>query len=228
MHYTSSPTTNHHHITCQPARQLPQPCENASCTVVFARHPRIQDQLHNWHRAHRAWQPNHSPSCTCQQPKRRHPIHVYHDHVVIPFMHSYPSNIFFSVPAEAPSSPRKTIAEEPRTSHTLLAQTTSPPRSTRRRHHHPTVCVTTDDASPPAQTLNLHIVKSAARCIPTGIVHCENHVPNRLMKYCPTLYADAISATFLDESIFHKLITPSLTHHLNTYNNIIRLLPQYK
>ena len=57
------------------------------------------------------------------------------------------------------------------------------------------------------QTLNLHIVKSATRCIPTGIVHCEDHFPNRLTWYCPTIYADAISATFLDESVTEHTAT---------------------
>ena len=78
------------------------------------------------------------------------------------------------------------------------------------------------------QTLNLHIVKNATRHIPTGIVHCEDHFPNRLMWCCPTIYSDAISATFLDESVFHQLHIRPLTHHLNTYNNIAKLLPQYK
>ena len=68
------------------------------------------------------------------------------------------------------------------------------------------------------QTLNLRIVENATSHIPTGIVHCEDHFPN----------SDAINATFLDESAFRQLHTQHLTHHLNTYNNITKLLPQYK
>ena len=48
------------------------------------------------------------------------------------------------------------------------------------------------------------------------------------MWYCPPIYSDAISATFLGESVFHQLHTQPLTHHLNTYNNLTKLLPQYK
>ena len=52
--------------------------------------------------------------------------------------------------------------------------------------------------------------------------------PTDLCGVAPPYTPDAISATFLDESVFHQLHIRPLTHHLNTYNNIAKLLPQYK
>ena len=76
--FLSHPTLLRNRIT---ARDSTLPFHPPTTTVVFARHPRIQDQLHNWRKAHRRWQPNHSPPCTCQQLKQQNPTHVHHDQV---------------------------------------------------------------------------------------------------------------------------------------------------
>ena len=46
------------------------------------------------------------------------------------------------------------------------------------------------------------------------------------MWYCPYAYYEAVSATFLDPDVFRIIDSPPLTHHLDTYNNITKLLPQ--
>ena len=45
-------------------------------TVAFARHPRVQDQLHNWRKLHRTWQPQHPPPCTCKQLHNKHSNYI--------------------------------------------------------------------------------------------------------------------------------------------------------
>ena len=47
------------------------------------------------------------------------------------------------------------------------------------------------------------------------------------MWYCPTLYSQAISATFTDEDIFQVSSEPPLTHHFDTFTTITTMLPDY-
>ena len=53
--------------------------------------------------------------------------------------------------------------------------------------------------------LNLQVISNAKQSIPDGIVHNEDHLPNKLMWYCPLLYHTTISNTFLDKEVFHIL-----------------------
>ena len=48
-------------------KQRTIPLYPPTTTVVYVRHPRIQDQLHNWRKLHRTWQPHNPPQCTCKQ-----------------------------------------------------------------------------------------------------------------------------------------------------------------
>ena len=182
------------------------PLHPPTTTVVFARHARIQDQLRNWRKAHRTWKPNHSPSCTCQQHFLQYsgrstffPPEKQLRQSLVQAIHRWRKQHHLPIPQQDDAAIQQFVSQQ----------------MTLHQQHQ-------------QQTLNLHIVKNATRHIPTGIVHCEDHVPNRLMWCCPTIYSDAISATFLDESVFHQLHIRPLTHHLNTYNNIAKLLPQYK
>ena len=210
---------------------LTLPFHPPSTTVVFARHPGIQDQLHNWRKAHRTWQPNHSPPCTCQQLKQRHPTHnIHHDHVVIPLHALAPDPHFLQY------SGRSTFFPPGKPLRQSLVQAI---HRWHKQHHLP-IPQKDDDTiqhfvsqqmalhqQHQQQTLNLRVVKNATSHIPTGVVHCEDHFPNRLMWYCPqsTLmqsaqrsWANQFSTNYT-HSPSHTTSTPTTTsrnYYLNT------------
>ena len=59
------------------------------------------------------------------------------------------------------------------------------------------------------------MIKHVQQQLPSGIIHCEDHFPNRLMWYCPTLCNHRAPTT-----------TP-LTHHFDVFASITTLLHDY-
>ena len=119
-------------------KQRTIPLYPPTTTVVFARHPRVQDQLHNWRKLHRTWQPQHPPPCTCKQLHNKHPNHIYNDHMVLPlhkftpdqhFLQYSGRSTFFSIRKQAQANIAPRFA--------AMAQTTPPPQTNiaRQRHH---------------------------------------------------------------------------------------------
>ena len=71
--------------------------------------------------------------------------------------------------------------------------------------------------------LNIHVVCNARRSIPSGIFHSEDHLPNKLMWYCPHLYHTAITNTFLDKKSLPCSRSPSFAssfQHLHPHTTL--------
>ena len=101
-----------------------------------------------------------------------------------------------------------TTTPKPSSGHTQMAKSTPPPHTQRTRHGNAAAHrqPTPPPLSTPATVPNLHIVKNTAHSTPPGIIHCEDHFPNRLMWYRPRLtYHDAITATFTEVDVFNIL-----------------------
>ena len=57
------------------------------------------------------------------------------------------------------------------------------------------------------QHLKIHSVKLVQQKRREGVIHCDDHFPNRVMWYCSTLSHQAITHTFSDPDVF--AISPS-------------------
>ena len=75
-------------------RQHTLPLHPPTTTVVYARHPRVQDRIHNWRQPHRHWKPEQPPQCTCQHLHQAHPTHMHNGHIAIPLFTLVPQHHF--------------------------------------------------------------------------------------------------------------------------------------
>ena len=76
--------------------------------------------------------------------------------------------------------------------------------------------------------LNIQTLKHVQQQLPKGIIHCEDHCPDRLMLYCPALYNRAITNTFLDEQVFRTSEDSPLSHHYDVHSDVTAKLPDYQ
>ena len=226
---TTTRTFLRHQITLH--RQHTLPLHPPTTTVVFARHSRIQDRIHNWRRVHRHWKPDQPPQCTCQHLQQAHPTHLFNGHIAVPLFTLIPQHHFLQYSGKNTFfPPAKQLRRD------LLAAI----QRWHKAHHLPVSTeqntIVTDFIEQQMQLhnrhlsnkLNFYVVCNARRCIPNGVIHSEDHLPNKLMWYCPHLYHTAITNTFLDKEGFHVIDIPPLHHHFNIYTQIQHLLPHYR
>ena len=97
-------------------------------TVVFTRHPRVQDHLHNWRKLHRTWQPHSPPKCTCQQLHNKYPDHIYDNRVVLPLHKLAPDQHFLQYSGKSIFFPSTNMLRQALTTClTTVAPPTPPP-----------------------------------------------------------------------------------------------------
>ena len=212
-------------------RQHTLPLHPPTTTVVYARHPRAQDYIHNWRQFHRQWNPQQPPLCRCQHLHQTHPSHIHHGHIAVPLTTLVPQHHFLHYSGRSTFfPPTKQLRRDLLTAIQRWNKTHHLPAPTDK--HTAVTSFIEEQLQLHEQhmnnRLNLQVISNAKQSIPDGIVHNEDHLPNKLMWYCPLLYHTTISNTFLDKEVFHSLDLPPLHHHLNTYNRILRLLPQYR
>ena len=81
----------------------------------------------------------------------------------------------------------------------------------------------------PANTSQHTNIKTCSATTTQGhYIHCEDHCPNRLMWYCPALYNQAITNTFLDEQVFRTSEDSPLSHHYDLHVDVTTKLPDYQ
>ena len=212
-------------------RQHTLPLHPPTTTVVYARHPRVQDYIHNWRQFHRQWNPQQPPLCRCQHLHQTLPSHIHHGHIAVPLTTLVPQHHFLHYSGRSTFfPPTKQLRRDLLTAIQRWHKTHHLPAPTDK--HTAVTSFIEEQLQLHEQhmnnRLNLQVISNAKQSIPDGIVHNEDHLPNKLMWYCPLLYHTAISNTFLDKEVFHILDLPPLHHHLNTYNRILQLLPQYR
>ena len=163
---------------------------------------------------------------------QKHPDHVHNNHVVLPLHKLAPDQHFLQHSGKSTFFPSTNKLKQ-----ALLRAV----QRWHRQHHLPIPTPQDKEALKFVEhqllllhhqhlqrSLNIHIIGNAIKNIPDGVIHCEDHFPNRLMWYCPHAYYEAVGATFLDPDVFQIIDLPPLTHHLSTYNSITKLLPQYR
>ena len=79
-----------------------------------------------------------------------------------------------------------------------------------------------------ANRLNIHMIKALQQWVPRGVIHCEDHHPDRLIWFCPFLYTDCITNTFTNPTVFEVSISPPLALHEATYGKALRLRPDHR
>ena len=80
-------------------------------------------------------------------------------------------------------------------------------------------------------TLNFHMLKALQQQIPSGVIHCEDgedHHPDRLIWFCPSLYYQRITNTCTNPEVFQMSSTPPLILHEATHQRLCKLLPDHK
>ena len=203
------------------------PLHLPSTKLVCKKHPPLQQILHKWGQAHTTWQPNQEATCTCAQlQSAASPDHIYNNHIAIQLAEFQPQHSFLAYSGKGNILPK----------HSQLAHLTRSIRSWRRHYHIPFNSAATKQfvnqqlaqhRDHDRKHLNIQMIKHVQQQLPSGIIHCEDHFPNRHMWYCPALYNQAISATFLDADAFRTSTTTPLTHHFDVFTSITTLLPDY-
>ena len=193
------------------AKQTLPPLHIPSIKLVYKKHPPLQQILHNWRQAHATWHPEPAPTCTCANLQSTVSAdHIYNNHIAIQLAELQPQHSFLTYSGKSNTLPKD--------SH-LAAQLTRSIRSWHRRYNIP---ITLDRIKPfvtqqikqhrnySRKHFNIQMVKNVQQQLHPGIIHCEDHFPNRLMWFCPTLYHQAISTTFLDAEVFQVSTTPPI------------------
>ena len=77
-------------------------------------------------------------------------------------------------------------------------------------------------------TLNFPMMKAFQQQIPSGVIHCEDHHPDRLIWVCPSLCHQCITNTFTNPEVFQVSSTPPLILREATHQRLCKLLPDHK
>ena len=200
-----------------------------SAKAVFKKHPPAQQILHNWRQAHSTWQPQQETECTCASLRSTvDSQHLRNNHIAIQLAELQPQHRFLAY------SGKSNVLQK---NSQLAAQLAKSIRAWHRHYHIPYNNQKTkefvaqqlqqhDNYQP--THLNIQTLKHVQQQLPKGIIHCEDHCPNRLMWYCPALYNQAITNTFLDEQVFRTSEDPPLSHHYDVYLDVTSKLPDYQ
>ena len=207
------------------------PFHPPSTKVVFRRHPQIQQVLCNWRRTHHRWKPDQPPPCTCQRMRATHYPRLFHGHIAAPLAELLPDQHCLKFSGKSPLFPK--VGQ-------LHSQQLRAIQRWHKRNQLP--APPTDDSTlttfidhqiqqhlaAARHHINIHIMKQTQHQLPAGIIHCEDHHPNRLLWFCPALYHATITNTFTDASIFTISQAPPLTVHMETQQQLKDMLPNYK
>ena len=201
------------------------PFHPPSTKVVLRRHPQIQQVLRNWRNTHHRWIPDQPPPCTCQHLRATHYPHLFHGHIAAPLSELLPDQHCLKF------SGKSTLFPKVGQLHTQQF------RAIQRWHKRNQLPVPPTDDPTLTTFINhqiqqhlayIHIIKQIQHQLPTGIIHCEDHRPNRLLWFCPALYHATIANTFTDSNIFTISQAPPLTVHMETQQQLKDMLPNYK
>ena len=213
----------------QDAKRNLLPFHVPSTKAVFKKHPPTQQILHNWRQAHSTWQPQQETECTCASLRSTvDSQHLHNNHIAIQLAELQPQHRFLAY------SGKSNVLQK---NSQLAAQLTKSIRAWHRHYHIPYnnqktkefVAQQLQQHDKYQQThLNIQTLKHVQQQQPKGIIHCEDHCPNRLMWYCPALYNQAITNTFLDEQVFRTSEHPPLSHHYDVYLDVTTKLPDYQ
>ena len=189
--------------------------------------PPTQRILHNWRQAHSTWQPQQETECTCASLRSTvDSQHLHNNHIAIQLAELQPQHSFLAY------SGKSNVLQK---NSQLAAQLTKSIRAWQRHYHIPYNNQKTKEFQQLQQHdkyqqthLNIQTLKHVQQQLPKGIIHCEDHCPNRLMWYCPALYNQAITNTFLDEQVFRTSEDSPLSHHYDVYVDVTTKLPDYQ
>ena len=204
------------------------PFHPPSTKVGFHRHPQIQQALHNWRTAHHQWVPDHPPPCACQHLHTSHYPHLFHGHIATPLSELLPDQHCLKF------SGKSTLFPKASQLHAQQGRAIQRWTNAISYHHPPPTTIPlppfsiTRSNTSTGHQINIHIIKQIQQQLPMGIVHCEDHHPNRLLWLCPALYHATITNTFTDPHIFTISHAPPLTMHMETQQQLRDMLPNYK
>ena len=202
-----------------------------STRPVFTKHRTMKDIIHNWRDAHRRWHPEQAEACTCQPFREKFPDNLHGGHIAIELCKVAPDVPCLQFSGKSNVLPdQKTLATQLRKaiqrwhrSNGLLV-----PRDADTEMNTFIQQQLTQHQQHAASTLNTHMLKALQERLPAGIIHCEDHLADRLIWCCPQLYHKCITGTFMNAEVFQMSEYQPLLLREATHQRMLKRLPKHK